>query len=431
MPTTFHHRWTRRWGELRPHAEQIRLWNDQTRFKVVPSGRRSGKTELAKRRLAEHLILRATAHGLPGRYFAAAPTEDQAKRIFWQDLKSLIPRRWTSSISETELRMTALNGAEVWVVGLDRPQRIEGVPWDGCVIDELANCRPGLWDAHIRPALSDRRGWAWLIGVPDMDAPAQAEYEKMVDLARSGADPEWACFSWPSSDILPADELESARRRLDPKIFEQEYLGKFVVARGKAFADFNPAIHVKPAAYDPALPICWSLDFNIDPMCSGVIQHHAGKIRVIDELTLPDTHTDAACGIFLERASDAGWDLREMFVYGDASGLARDSTSGVTDWYIVQNRIKSLQPRMRVPRSNPPVKDTINAVRAKLHAVDGTSGMVIDPRCRALIDDLRSALWPGDLDGHHALAWLRYFVAAVYPVRLERLLAPGSIGIST
>src|SRR5580658_7391301 len=121
MPTTFHHRWTRRWGELRPHAEQIRLWNDQTRFKVVPSGRRSGKTELAKRRLAEHLILRATAHGLPGRYFAAAPTEDQAKRIFWQDLKSLIPRRWTSSISETELRMTALNGAEVWVVGLDRP----------------------------------------------------------------------------------------------------------------------------------------------------------------------------------------------------------------------------------------------------------------------------------------------------------------------
>src|SRR5271156_2313573 len=96
------HNWTPRWGELRPHGEQLRLWQDQTRFKLVPSGRRSGKTELAKRRLVEHLF-RKTWHGAPGRYFAAAPTHDQAKRIFWDDLKSLVPRMWTGSISETDL----------------------------------------------------------------------------------------------------------------------------------------------------------------------------------------------------------------------------------------------------------------------------------------------------------------------------------------
>ena len=316
------------------------------------------------------------------------------------------------------------------MVGLDRPQRIEGVPWDGCVIDEIANCRPGVWDAHIRPGLSDRCGWAWLIGVPDMDAPGQAEYEKMVELARGGSDPEWACFSWPSSDILTPEELESARRRLDPRIFEQEYLGKFVVARGRAFADFDSAVHVKPAAYDPALPICWSLDFNIDPMCSGVIQHHAGHVRVIDELTLPDTQTDTACAIFLERAAANGWNLNGMGIYGDASGNARDSTSGVSDWFIVSNRMRSLLPRVRIPRSNPPVKDTINAVRAKLRAADGGVGLTIDPRCRTLIEDLRVALWPGNLEGQHALAWLRYFLAAEYPIRLERALVAGSVGFS-
>jgi hypothetical protein len=428
-PETPNHRWTRRWAELRPHAEQLRLWNDQTRFKVVPAGRRSGKTELAKRRLVEHLC-RKTAFEQPNRYFAAAPTEDQAKRIFWRDLKALVPRQWVDSISETDLRITTKNGAELWVVGLDRPQRMEGVSWDGCVIDELANCRPGLWDAHIRPALADRRGWAWLIGVPDMDAPGQAEYEKLVELARGGTDPEWACFWWPSSDILPPEELESARRRLDPKIFEQEYLGKFVISRGKAFADFDSAVHVKPVEYDPALPICWSLDFNIDPMCSGVIQHHAGQVRVIDELTLPDTHTDAACTIFLERASSAGWDLNGLRVYGDASGWARDSTSGVSDWYIVFNRLKALSPRKKVPRRNPPVKDTINAVRAKLRSPDRSAGLTIDPRCRTLTGDLRSALWPGDLDAQHALAWLRYFVAEEYPIRLERNAVGGPLGFS-
>ena len=75
------------------------MWHDETRFKVVPSGRHSGKTELAKRRLVEHLF-RRTRHGLAGRYFAAAPTDDQAKRVFWEDLKALVPRRWVRSIHQ-------------------------------------------------------------------------------------------------------------------------------------------------------------------------------------------------------------------------------------------------------------------------------------------------------------------------------------------
>jgi hypothetical protein len=294
--------WTKRWAELKPHAVQVKLWNDQHRFKIVPAGRRSGKTELAKRRLAEHLF-RDTWHGMRGRYFAAAPTREQAKRIWWDDLKALVPRKWRK-VSESELRISTRR-AELWVVGLDKPDRIEGTPWDGGIVDELASCKPGIWDAHIRPALADRRGWAWLIGVPDMDAPGQVDYEQMVLTAQSGADPEWACFAWPSADILPAEEIESARRRTDPRIFEQEFLGKFVLAGGRAFPDFDANVHVNDsiAKYDPALPICWCLDFNVNPMCSGVIQHHQGEVRVIDEIVIPDTVTDVACAAFLERAA--------------------------------------------------------------------------------------------------------------------------------
>lgn len=431
-PTTHgpNHNWTRRWVDLRSHAEQLRLWLDETRFKLVPAGRRSGKSELAKRRLAEHLC-RATWHGQPGRYFAAAPTRDQAKRIFWDDLKALIPPQWTRSISEHDLRIVTKSHTQIWVQGLDAPARIEGTPWDGCVIDELANCKPGIWDAHVRPSLADRKGWAWLIGVPDMDSPGQAEYEQLVLLAASGSDAEWACFTWPSADILPPEEVESARRRMDPRIFEQEYLGRFIIARGRAFSDFDLTLHVRPIAYDAALPICWSLDFNIDPMCSGVIQHHLGQVRVIDELTLPDTATDAACDAFLERAAKQGWGLRQLAIYGDATGSARDSTSGVSDWYLVQNRLAHLQPRFRVPRANPPVKDSINALRARLRSANGQASLIIDPRCTRLIQDLRTALWPGNLDQQHALAWLRYFVAMEYPIVPKSAGSmPGSVGFS-
>ena len=53
------------------------------------------------------------------------------------------------------------------MVGLDKPERIEGQPWDGGVLDEYANMKAHAWGANVRPALSDRLGWCDLIGVPE------------------------------------------------------------------------------------------------------------------------------------------------------------------------------------------------------------------------------------------------------------------------
>src|SRR5690349_20851433 len=81
---------TPRWYPLVPHPEHMRLINSPARFKVVPAGRRSGKTERANR----NLVIQAFRESLQGtwmdyRYFAAAPTRDQARGIFWSDLKAL------------------------------------------------------------------------------------------------------------------------------------------------------------------------------------------------------------------------------------------------------------------------------------------------------------------------------------------------------
>ena len=72
--------------------EQLRLINSTARFKVVPAGRRSGKTERAKRNLVIQAIKESSeGEWLDYRYFAAAPTRDQAKAIWWSDLKALVP----------------------------------------------------------------------------------------------------------------------------------------------------------------------------------------------------------------------------------------------------------------------------------------------------------------------------------------------------
>jgi hypothetical protein len=66
-----------RWYPLIAHPMQMALIGDDKRFKVVPAGRRSGKTERAKRLVAKFAMRYPNE-----RYFLAAPTRDQAKGKF-------------------------------------------------------------------------------------------------------------------------------------------------------------------------------------------------------------------------------------------------------------------------------------------------------------------------------------------------------------
>lgn len=436
-PETNSYQWktTRRMYPLRPHPVQRSMVESSARFKIVPAGRRSGKTERAKRLLIKALFdchpwsaeyKPPTYNGITWddpHFFAAAPTRDQAKRIWWNDLKCMIHKDYVSKISESELTIYTKWGASLSVVGLDKPERIEGSPWDGGVVDEIATCKPGIFDANIRPALSDRNGWLILLGVPDMDAAGQVEYKKRVDAIRA-RDPkysEWQCFTWPSSDIVDPAEIASAMRTMDPQLFAQEYGGDFVLAGGLAFPSFDLATHIQDdeAVYDHNLPVCISWDFNVNPFCFGIIQHSKAKgirPRVIHEFRLTDSDTNVACNAFFEWYEKLHYKPPSIHIYGDASGNARDSTSGVTDWVIIQKMLKNLQPRFNIPSANPPIKDTVNAVRARLKNAAGDVGMVIHSQATRLISDLQEALWPDDLMEQHSLAWLRYFLAQEYPV---------------
>jgi hypothetical protein len=88
-----------------------------------------------------------------------------------------------------------------------------------------------------------------------------------------------------------------------------------------------------------------------------------------------------------------------------------------------------------VPRANPPIKDTLNAVNAKLKNAEGQVSLFINPGCTQLLDDFRTALWPSphDLQDEYALAWLRYFIEAAYPIVPERRnsASSGSVGFTS
>lgn len=371
---------------LRPHPQHRRVKAEAYRFKVIPAGRRSGKTELAKRHLVVSLLSAYTQWDDP-RFFAGAPTRDQAKRIYWNDLKAMVPKAMLSRAPrETDLTINTINGGELSVLGMDKPERVEGSPWDGGVLDEFANMKPQAWAENVRPALSDRRGWCWLIGVPE----GRNHYYDLYKYAMSGNDPEWMGYTWHSSEILPASEVESARRSLDPLTFAQEYEASFVNFEGRAYYPFLEATHCAPLRhlYRDNAPLCFQFDFNVEPGVACVTQELQlpGQFKrdlktgaalldkpiigtaVIGEVHIPrNSNTPAVCARLIK---DWGKHKGIIKCYGDATGGARGTAKVEgSDWDLIKRDMRAHygdRAYFQVRPANPAERVRVNSVNTRL-----------------------------------------------------------------
>lgn len=426
---------------LRYHPEQSRLVTSGVRFRVVPAGRRSGKTEWAKRVLLAEAI---RARGYPDpRFFAAAPTRDQAKAIYWSDLKAMFPRELVTETRESDLAIRLVNGAEVCVVGMDRPERIEGRPWNGGILDEFANMKPGAWGENVRPALSDRNGWCWLIGVPE----GRNHYYDLWKYAKSGVDAEWDGFTWHSADILPVQEIEAARRQLDPLVFAQEYEASFINFEGRAYYPFQESTHCAALAYNDRAPLIFAFDFNVEPGVACVMQEQRlpngqDGTGVIGEVHIPrNSNTPAVCR---KLAADWGRHQGPVRLYGDATGGARGSAkvSG-SDWDLIRSELSPVfrdRLAFRVPPANPAERSRINAVNTRLMAGDGAIRFMVDPaKAPNVVRDLEGvrllAGGSGEIDKKadsrltHVSDALGYYVVAEFPVAKQTAQRLQVVGI--
>jgi hypothetical protein len=392
---------------LIPNPEGVRLSTENKRFKVVPAGRRSGKTERAKRKIVTSAL---TANDTPWddpRFFAAAPTRDQANSIYWKDLKAMFPSVFIRSISESHLKVTLENSAEAHVIGMDRPERIEGSPWDGGVLDEYANMKKRTWGEHVRPALSDRRGWCWLIGVPE----GRNHYYDLHKYALSGVDPDWASYSWPSSEVLDPEEVAAARRQLDELVFQQEYEASFVNFEGRCYYPFQEGTHTAPLRhlYNRSAPLNVCFDFNVEPgvavICQEVtlpnqFERGTGGAALLDrpivgtawmgEVWIPrNSNTPAVCQRVITDWSQHDGEVR---CYGDATGGARGTAKvDGSDWDLIKRDMRAHfgdRVSFQVPRANPAERSRVNAVNTRLQNSVKEVRMMVDPEhCPHLVSD--------------------------------------------
>ncbi len=192
------------------------------------------------------------------------------------------------------------------------------------------------------------------------------------------------------------DFYERLRGSYDENFFRQEVMGDYLSARGGlVYHAFDRAVNVRETKVDRAREIVWALDFNVDPMCSVVVQvERGGEVSVLDEIVLRRATTEMACEEFEKRF---GLPRAGVLVYGDASGASMQTT-GYSDYQVIRSYFGSRSARVsyRVPKANPPVRERVSMVNARLRNARGEARLFVDPRCAELIDDLEQVSYRED-----------------------------------
>ena len=333
------------------HPGQAAVAASRARFKVLAAGRRFGKTSLAVT-----LCLRTALEG--GRTWWVGPTFPLAQ-IGWRILK-----RFSRQIPGVEIReadrLVILPGrGEVQVKSADNPDALRGAGLDGVVIDEAAYVKEDAWTESLRPALTDRQGWALFISTPNGLNWFYGLYQRAQQLPGWQA---WQCPTWENPRIA-TDELDLARQQEGELVFRQEFGAEFLdFGTLKPFrpewiryagrdgepepppgliveAGMDPAISQKDTAARSALVIAgqardplhrgrlfvleaiaghWSVWEQVDAVCKAVARRSIRRVRV------EKTAYQAALKDLLDReAKTRGLHVHVELVPPDADKLRR------------------------------------------------------------------------------------------------------------
>lgn len=365
---------------LTPHPMQLALMKaveNGIRFPCAPCGRRSGKTERAKRFLANMALKNGNM-----RYFAAAPTGQQATKIWWADLKKLT----CSSLhkkqpNQTEKIIYLDNGTEIHVISLDNPKRIEGIAWDGGVIDEIADVDEKSWEANIFPALNTKnptrpncRPWCWLIGVPD----GHNHYYRICQAAKTGSNPEFQVFHWTTAEVIP-EVAEINKRIMSEKQYNQEFNASFETANDKVYENYSDDNLCNESIKEDEI-LHWMHDFNYSPMSSAIGVIRNNMVYVLDEIVLEGAISLDSAKEFIERYRDHK--KKHVIIYGDSSGKAGEKHGQLSNYTTMEEALRKGGWTFQrcVPPKNPAIKDRHNSVRAKIKSHDGKVELFVNPK---------------------------------------------------
>lgn len=339
-------------------------YHDRTqRWSCIVAHRRAGKTVACINDLIKAAI---TCNKTDARFGYIAPFYTQAKDVAWQYLKRFALCVPGADANESELRVDLPGGRRIRLYGADNYDRLRGLYFDGIVLDEYADMDPRVWPEVIRPALSDRQGWATFIGTPKGRNGFYDIWAGNTENGWPGAtgSADWFSLMLKASEtgIVDPAELADARLTMTPEQFEQEYECSFDAAivgayYGKDMAELDRQKRITNVPWERSVSVDTSWDLGIDDATAVWFFQTIGReIRVIDYYEISNQSLDETAKVLLTKP----------YVYGTHylphDIQVRELMSGKSRMETLEGLgIKEIQPGVR----NDPV-ERINAVRMML-----------------------------------------------------------------
>ena len=356
---------------------QKNVIQDDSRFRVLITGRRFGKTFVAINEIAKFA-------SIPNKkVWYVAPSYRQAKAICWGVLKEkMIYHKWVKSINHSDLTLTLKNNSQITLRGSDNESSLRGVGLHFLILDEFQDINKTAWYEVLRPTLSDTEGHALFCGTPRGFGNWSYDLYKMGENNK-----DWKSFQYTTleGEQVSEDEIEQAKQDLDLRTFQQEYEATFVNYSGMIYYNFSRDKNIIEKYNKNTGVLHIGLDFNVDPMSAVVCIIENDRIIVVDEIQIYSSNTNEMCDEIKTRYKN-----KQIVVYPDPSARQRKtSAGGLTDLAILKNNGFDVRCRSTAPL----VRDRINAVNSKLKNVNGKNSLFIVKFCKNAIKSIERQIY--------------------------------------
>jgi hypothetical protein len=262
-----------------PHRYQQLVHRAKERHRIVPAGRRFGKSHLGGHELTPELLATSMIaqvlkdKGIRREFWIVGPEYSDSEkefRVFWNDCKRLdIPMDRPGSYNNPEggpMIVSAWDGAfRVEAKSAKYPSTLVGEGLSGVILSEAAKLKHSVWLKYIRPTLADFLGWSLMTSTPEGK-------NWFYEMYRRGQDPTdttvWSkrMPAWYNPIVYPqgknSDEIIDLRRDMSEEKFNQEIGASFTEFVGRVFKDYDPEIHLRSLRYDPSLPLYLAIDYG-------------------------------------------------------------------------------------------------------------------------------------------------------------------------
>lgn len=375
--------------EYNPHDKQEDFHHSTARIRGAFAGKRGGKTEAGAMETVLCVNqLRGYTHSEIDPYIGVviAPTTDMLRRLSLQKLLAYA-KPFVTNYHQTHQEIDWDNGARIYGISADKPQRLEGIKANFIWMDEVFQMNEQIFLEAIA-RVSDTQGYIWCtgsLGTQYNNPKSHWVYHHFKERPLAGSE----CFEWSTADnpYYPREELERLKDTLDPRTYRQMFeIDWSVPGTALVYDQFDEGNLTKAYIYNPALPTYVSIDWGWShPMAALFIQYDKAtdKIYVFDEIIKSKLNIESLYQQIISKP------YKISGYICDIAGNQEREQTGISnvEWF----KQKGIRFQFRTASIQP----TISLVRSYIKNSKGISRLIIDEqKCPKLVDNIKNYSYP-------------------------------------